>query len=205
MTEELNINLMLDTIYVQGTVNGVEADFELTAPSTWTAIVPKAEDGRYDVVITAYNSLGTPTIYTTTIYKLDKILPVKTDWTAVDYYNADDLNRVEANTQFVAEFLESIDYVIPLEPVETGRTKASIEFADSLNRVEGNIELIRENFLTPPGYAAAKEWKALMAFGYVDANRLERNLELLHKWGLIAKDNLRYCGTFYSGEEGVIC
>lgn len=202
--EQLSVHLMPDTIYVHGTVNGAEADFSLTAPGTWTATVPKAEDGRYDVMITAYNSLGTPTEYSTTIYKLEDMLPGKTDWKADDYYNADDLNRVEANTQFIAEFLQSMDYVIPLEPVETGRNKESIEFADGLSRVERNIELIRNKFLTPPGYAAGKVWTALMAFSYIDANRLERNLELLYKWGLIAKDNLRYCGTFACGEEGVI-
>ncbi len=202
--EQLSVHLMPDTIYVHGTVNGAEADFSLTAPGTWTATVPKAEDGRYDVMITAYNSLGTPTEYSTTIYKLEDMLPGKTDWKADDYYNADDLNRVEANTDFIAGLLRALDYVVPLEPVETGRNMASIEFASSLSRIERNIEAIRTAFLTPPGYTDGKVWVPLMAFSYRDANRLERNLQALYKWALIARENLRYSGTFACGEEGAI-
>ena len=70
MTEQLAVQLTLDIIYVYGEVNGAVAEFTLTAPGVWSAVVPKAEDGRYEVTITAYNSLGTPTTYSAVLYKL---------------------------------------------------------------------------------------------------------------------------------------
>lgn len=128
----------------------------------------------------------------------------KTDWTSDDYHNAEDLNRVEYNTQFVAEFLENIGYTIPLDTVITNRTIDYIDFISSINRVEQNLDSIRENFITPPGYEPMKTWTNKMGFSYKDANRLENNLELLYEWAKNVYENLKYCGTFYAGEEGEI-
>lgn len=206
MTEQISVNLSSDVSYVYGTVNGVEADFSLTAPGVWSAIVPKAPDGRYEVAITAYNNLGTPTQYHTVIYRLEDILNPKTDWTRGDYYNAEDLNRVEVNTQFIARYLQEIQYSVPELVSVEDRTFESLDFISSINRIENNIETLRMSFLTPPGYQPRKIWALGMGFDYRDANRLERNLELLYKWGLIAKENQIFCGTFACGAEweGVI-
>lgn len=202
MMEQLSVNLALDIIYVHGTVNGLEAEFSLTAPGTWTAVAPRADDGRYEVSITAYNSLGTPSTYNTIIHKLDEMLPPKTDWTAADYYNADDLNRVEANTAYVADELGLIGYPVMLEAVRSGRDMTSIEFADSLSRVERNIEALQRDFMPLPGFEESNAWAPGKRFDYNDANRLERNLELLHTWLLRLVAGLEYCGTFYCGEGG---
>lgn len=204
MTEQLNVSLALDVIYVHGTVNGVEADFTLTAPGVWTATVPRAEDGRYVVSITAYNSLGTPTVYETTIVKLDDLLPLKTDWVATDTYNADDLNRVEASTDYIAGRLAEAGYPATLGTIDTGRTIERIEFADMLNRVESNIDALHSAFVALPNYQEPKEWGAGMPFDYRDANRLERNLLLIYTWLNRTIDAFRYCGTFACGEGGEI-
>lgn len=201
MTEQLSINLALDISYIYGIVNGEEASFSLTSPGVWSAIVPKTPDGKYVVSITAYNNLGSATQYNTVIYKLDDIIALKTDWTSNDYYNADDLNRVEANTQFIAELLEEMQYAIPLGEIRTDRDMTSIDFVSSINRVERNIDAIRENMLTPPSYQAMKVWPQKTGFSYLDANRFEMNLKLLYEWALLIKDNFIYCGTFNCGEE----
>ncbi len=204
MTEQLNVSLALDVIYVHGTVNGVEADFALTAPGVWTATVPRAEDGRYVVSITAYNSLGTPTVYETTIVKLDDLLPLKTDWVATDTYNAADLNRVEANSDYIAGRLAEIGYPATLGAIDTGRTIERFEFADMLNRVEANIDALHSAFVALPNYQEPKEWVAGMPFDYRDANRLERNLLLIYTWLINTIDAFKLCGTFACGEGGEI-
>lgn len=204
MTEQLAINLTLDIIYVYGVVNGSVADFALTAPGVWSAVVPKAEDGRYEVTITAYNSLGTPTVYSTVIYKLNELMPLKTDWGALDYYNAVDLNRVEANTQYIADYLNILSYLVTLEPIETGRDYKSIAFADELSRVERNIHAVATGFITPSGYEQPKGWAALAPFDYREANRLERNLQLLYTWATGVVASFKRCGTFICGEGGEI-
>lgn len=128
----------------------------------------------------------------------------KTDWTPNDTYNFDDLNRVENNTADVAAFLESIQYKVPPLTVVTNRDKKSIDFISSINRVESNIEALKDAFIIPPGYQGKKTWAVGMGFDYRDANRLERNLQLLYEWAHLAKENLKYCGTFYCGEDGDI-
>lgn len=199
--EQLSINLASDISYVSGIVNGEEATFSLTSPGIWSATVPKAEDGRYTIEITAYNNLGTPTVYNTIIYKLEGMIPGKTNWTSNDYYNAEDLNRVEANTQFVAEYLESIDFTIPLEEVKAGRDMISIDFISSINRIERNLDSVRSNMITPPGYGPMRVWTNRIGFDYRDANRYERNLELLYKWAHLIFDSYKYCGEFVCGED----
>lgn len=128
----------------------------------------------------------------------------KTDWVEDDLYNAEDLNRVENNTSEVVIFLESIQYDIPDITVNTSRNNASIEFLSSINRVESNLETIKNAFVTPPGWLGTKTWIKTMGFDYQEANRLETNVKLLYELAQLTKDNFRYCGTFYAGEEEVI-
>lgn len=202
MTEQISINLVLEIVYVTGTVNGEVAEFSLTSPGVWSAVVPKAEDGRYEVSITAYNNMGTPTNYHTFIYKLEGMIPGKTNWTSEDYYNFEDLNRVEANTQFVVEYLESIDYNIPTVEIVTSRGMESIDFISSINRIESNLESIRSEMdILPPNYGTMKIWTNKIGFSFEDANRYERNLELLYFWAQKIFDGYRYCGEFICGEE----
>ncbi len=201
VTETLAVTLGLDVIYVSGTVNGLEAEFALVGPGVWEAIVPKAEDGMYAVSITAYNSLGTPTTYQTTIYRGEGLIPLKTDWGPQDFYRPDDLNRVEADTQYIAEFLEEAGYAVELEAIRVDRDVQGYEFADSLSRVERNIDALKAAFVEPPGYEQPKVWQAGKRHSYVDANRLERNLQVLYDWAVGVVASLKYCGTFVCGEE----
>lgn len=203
MMEQLSLTLGLDVIYVSGTVNGLEADFVLVGPGVWQAVVPKAEDGMYYVSITAYNSLGTTTEYNTVISKIEGLLPLKT-WTAQDFYSPDELNRIEANTDFIASYLGEAGYPIALEAVKVDRDVTGYEFADSLSRVERNIDALAQGFIEPPGYEQPKAWQAGMRHSHVDANRLERNLKALYQWAEAVVASFKYCGTFYAGEDGGI-
>ncbi len=202
--EQLSVNLALDIIYVYGTVNGAEADFALTAPGVWSAVVPRSEDGVYTVSVTAYNSLGTPTTYETTLYRASGLLQPKTDWARDDYYNAEDLNRVEINTQYLADELTLAGYQVRLEQVIADRDMTHFEFASSLSRVERSIDALAAAFIAPPGYQEPRVWAALDTFDYRDANRLERNLQLLYDWLVAAMASFRRAGAFACGEGGEI-
>lgn len=125
----------------------------------------------------------------------------KTNWGPDDTYNFEDFNRVENNTAEAAAFLRSIQYKVPEIIVVTNRDKKSIDFISSINRVEGNIEALKDAFIAPPGYQERKVWEVGKGFSYHDANRLERNLQLLYHWAQLAKENLRYCGTFACGGD----
>ncbi len=204
MNEQLSVSLSLEIIYVYGTVNGEVAAFSLTSPGVWSTVVPKSGDGRYAVSIQAYNSLGTPVLYETVIYKLDGLIQLKTDWTREDYYNAGDLNDVEANTQYIADTAGELGYPIALEDVKTDRDYRSLPFADDISRVERNIAALANGFIAPPGYEPHKVWVSLQGFDYREANRLARNLLMIHEWLIRAAASMRFCGTFACGEDGGI-
>lgn len=129
----------------------------------------------------------------------------KVDWTSQDYYNFWDLDRVEYDTKYIAAVLSDFRAVpITLNTV-TGRTMRRIEFYDSLNRIEQNIQTLADNFFEPVGWETPKtNWISGGRFDWRDATRLEKNLLLLHDLVLKAIDSLKYCGTFYAGEDGEI-
>jgi hypothetical protein len=128
----------------------------------------------------------------------------KTNWLSTDRYNFVDLNRVENNTHELVTYLASIGYTIASLTYDTGRVITSIDYLTSINRVESNIETIKDGFITPPDWEETKTWTVDLTFNYEDANRLEVSLDQLLNLGVLVYDSFKYCGTFYSGEDGLI-
>ncbi|GLC88708.1 hypothetical protein LYSBPC_18350 [Lysinibacillus piscis] len=123
----------------------------------------------------------------------------KLDWSSSDFYNFEDLNRVENNTEVIADFVR---YFIAGPPLNTvyNRDMKHIDFADSLNRIESNQHLLRQR-LTPAGWLPNKlDWKANDAFSYIDAHRLEHNLNLLYLHYRGNVDAVPICGAYIVGE-----
>lgn len=205
MNEQISVKLALDIVYVYGVVNGEVADFQLTDYGVWSATVPSNSEGRYEVEITAYNSLGTPSTYTTVVYYLDGLIPPKTDWRSDDKYNSLDLNRVEANTKYIAEVMETAGYHPELAEVSVNWTMESIPFLSDINRIEGNILALERAFTTPPGWEPpVVAWARGRPFTSTEANRLERNILLIYGMLLDAIASFKYAGTFACGEDGEI-
>lgn len=126
--------------------------------------------------------------------------PPKLDWTPTDYYNAEDMNRVEHNTVAVAELVRLFAPVSNLAIVDN-RDMSHIEFADSLNRVEQNLFTLAKRYI-PVGWIAPKtNWRANDAFNYQDANRLECNVNLLYQYYWGNNLNFKYCGNYTCGED----
>jgi len=129
----------------------------------------------------------------------------KTDWGEEDFYNYHDLDRVENNSEYLANLLSSYRGQSVSITAFTDRYKKRFEFYDSMNRIESNIQTLADNFFEPVGWIEPKtDWESGQPFGFRDANRLERNLALLHDLLLKAFESYKYCGTFYAGEDGDI-
>lgn len=126
----------------------------------------------------------------------------KTDWSNLDVYNINDLNRVENN---ILETLKELQYLCEAATISESnlnRSYADLEFAESLNRIENNILSIKEQFYEPMGWITPKtNWKALDSFSYIDANRLEINIKLLDRLIKKAKENIQYCGVCVCGDD----
>lgn len=122
------------------------------------------------------------------------------NWTRTDYYNFEDLNRVENNTEVVVGL---VGYFITLPSLSfvTDRSMKRIEFADSLNRIESNQDVLRQRF-TPDGWLPNKiDWEPNAGFSFHDALRLEQNLNLLYQHYKGNAEAVPICGAFICGEE----
>lgn len=108
---------------------------------------------------------------------------------------------MENNIQHIASMLGThLGQTFTLSIV-SNRNMTRFEYYDSLNRIESNIAFLVGKFYTPAGWEASKTtWSSNQAFGYIDANRLERNLFLLYELLNKTMDNYKFSGTFSSGE-----
>lgn len=105
----------------------------------------------------------------------------KINWNNFDYFNYEDLNRIENNTKEIADLIARYT-TRPTQTYVTNRTIKTIEFASSFNRIEGNIQQLG-NYYKPYEWITPKtNWKENDVFSYEDANRLERNLLSLYQY-----------------------
>ena len=119
----------------------------------------------------------------------------KTNWTSADYYNYDDLNRVENNTSYLKTEYQGIGYISATGVIDTSKTMSSITFYDDLNRIENNIKAIKDASYEPLGWSTPKTtWETLNTFVETDANRLESNLVALQEMLVDIVDGFICCG-----------
>lgn len=126
----------------------------------------------------------------------------KTNWVKNDYYNFEDLDRVENNTALLAEMITDYSGMHIVITIVLERDVKRFEFYDSMNRIEENIQTLADNFYEPIGWETVKtDWLSGKRFDYRDANRLEKNLLLLYNLLTKVLDSMNYCGTFACGED----
>jgi len=128
------------------------------------------------------------------------IAPVTT-WAITDYYNYDDVNRVENNTDYIADYVETYLGNRPaIVGTKTDWANTDIVYAANMQRIESNVTLIKTRLGTPTGWGTSVTWVTLLKFDYVDANRLETNLSLLKTMAENQVASLLWCGNFICGE-----
>lgn len=104
----------------------------------------------------------------------------KTNWTSVDTYLANDLNRVESNTQYIATVLAMQGYTVPTLSYKLNWTQEDILVSDDFNRIESNIKSLADYYYTGSEWQELKtNWVALDSVDYTFANRIEKNLKIL--------------------------
>lgn len=126
----------------------------------------------------------------------------KTDWSPEDFYNFEDLNRVENNVEVLMELLTYFNVTLVL-PTNRTRTMKTIELAPSLNRVENNIRLLGQRYRPKQWIEPKINWRYNMTFTYVDANRLEINLKIIYALYRGNYDSWARCGSYTCGEEAI--
>jgi len=126
----------------------------------------------------------------------------KTDWDKSDYYNHGDVNRVENNTNYLADYIATFAERPGITGVKIDWANNDIPFKDDLNKIEANIKALRDTFTGDPlGWIELKTtWVSMDKFDYIDANRLETDLALLKQMAENVSAALLSCGNFICGE-----
>lgn len=111
----------------------------------------------------------------------------KTDWTADDYFNLSDYNRIKNNIAYLRELALEVYTEFPWNDMGADKNSyTEYPYADEFNTLENNLESLRQNtFLLDS--AVQKQWyENVRTPNYEDFNRLENA-----------------CLLFYSGFNGI--
>ena len=124
---------------------------------------------------------------------------------STDYYNFGDLNRVNNNIQYIYDELIALGYTITLlETVVTNYTRTDFPTVTNVNKAKSNILAIIDGFYPVDAPVIVVNTDEVQEFDYVEANKLELNLQALYDFLQNLLLSLRYSGTFYSGDNAIV-
>ena len=197
----------------------------MTEPNIWQTTAERAADDVYHVALTAIDGAGNSASYELTLYY--GILHLITDRTQADVervrylsrrinsgaataaeveeyggamkgsYNAEDLNRVGAAVEYVANRLREYGYAVTVAP-KTDWRAGEIPTAEQLETYRGNVAALRA--VLPVGKSTPETPGSMERLTFQAANDLERILLDIDR--LITNITLAwfYAGEVFSGE-----
>ena len=115
------------------------------------------------------------------------------------YYNAEDLNRIEDWTKWLAEMLNYYGYKCTISTVPTrwDDTDNIFCFDDHMLRIINNVTALRDAFAQLPDW---RELELKMFPDWQDANNIEWDLSRVYVWVGRMVSTFWYSGEVYAGE-----
>ena len=200
-TQTLTVSLPTSTLFVSGTVNGVDTVWTNTSGQSWEATADRSADEIYRVALTIIDDTGTATESSFTLYyglhlvtdrTLADVESVKklaeaiksgeaTEEQVQEYltvhqkgaYTYEDLNRVESAVVYVSNRLKEFGYGTDIRPVETWSTENKPNKED-FDRYLWNIAQIRSAISVFKSTPATPN--SMVGFDVDKANALEQIL-----------------------------
>lgn len=108
--------------------------------------------------------------------------------------NVTDLNRIEANTRYISQFLQRYGYQTNVT-TKVDWTDESLPNATDVNRIIDNIKEIRNKYYEPAGMPSLPQ--TMVSFS--DINAIEQSLLLFREMLLGMVGAFRRSGTFVAG------
>lgn len=108
--------------------------------------------------------------------------------------NVTDLNRIEANTRYISQFVRGYGFQTNVT-TKVDWTDESLPNATDVNRIIDNIKEIRNKYYEPAGMPSLPQ--TMVSFS--DINAIERSLMLFREMLLGMVGAFRRSGTFVSG------
>lgn len=202
MSRTLSATLPSSTLYVSGTVNGVESTWTNATGYVWETTVQRSVDDVYRVELTLISSSGAATETSFTLYYG---LHLVTNRTQADvdagnekaFYNASDLNRVGSAMEYIAERLHHAGHYVSISPKldwtydDRPTLNQMTQYLADLSTLRSQLELV-ETAPEVPGDMDKLTWQ--------EANDIEQILEDVYDALLVIMAPWAYSGEFYGGE-----
>jgi len=99
------------------------------------------------------------------------------NWTAQNYFNYTDWNRIEANAATIATLLQTCGFNVVLTTITNRIDGSYLDFYDSINRIEANVLALYACYSVAPSawIVPQIDWSYDMPFSFNDTNRIEGN------------------------------
>lgn len=202
MDKTIAVRMQAEIVYVSGTVNGVEAQWQRYQGNVWRTEAPRSERGTYEIQITGWDELGRASTYTTT---LQYGFAAVTDRTRADvvyrtkkgFYNADDLNRVGHAVEYLTDLLGEYGYSAPTRP-RTDWRPGDIPREADMRVYLGNVQALMDCYTVLPSTPEPPE--SMRKLGYQGANAIEQILVDMNFLIINMTAAWCYSGEIYAGE-----
>ena len=222
MNEVIAVFLPGSTMYVSGTVNGVDVAWTNTEGNVWQAIANKDPDGIYLLQLTLVSVSGVTSTVGMTLYASLNLITDRTaqdvqrlkelkrkgydnlssaekaEWAACKgAYNHTDLNRVEAAVRMIAEKLKELHVDVAVT-TKSDWALTDLPTISDMNHYLDNVMTLRnassglELAPYPP--------ESMVKLDYTGANAIEETLLYINTWADRMKDSQKYAGEFFGGE-----
>lgn len=202
MTQTVRVPLASNTLYVSGTVNGVDKVWTREEGDWWSTTADRADDGVYRVALSIVYGDGKTTSDSVTLYHG---LVLITDRTQEDVdnrnakgsYNTSDLNRVGAAMAYLRDRFNANGYHIQINPKTTWR-EIDVPTQSDMTLYLGDLGTLKSAIALPvytPEAPASMEYLT-----FTKANDIERILEIIDAVITLMVNAYWYSGELYSGE-----
>lgn len=202
MMQTVRVPLASNTLYVSGTVNGVDRVWTREEGNWWSTTADRAMDGVYRVALSIIYVDGKATTDSVTLYYglqliTDRTQKDVTDRTNKGSYNISDLNRVGAAMAYLRDKLNDNGYYVDISPkidwrcIDVPTESGMALYLGCLGTLRGVIPLPDCTPETPKG---------MEKLTYVTANNIEKILEAVDDVLTKSITFFYYSGDIYSGE-----
>lgn len=202
MTQTVRIPLASNTLYVSGTVNGVDKVWTREEGNWWSTAADRATDGVYRVALSIIYGDGKTTSDNVTLYYglvliTDRTQQDVTNGTEKGSYNASDLNRVGAAIVYLRDRLNENGYFVNILP-KTDWLESDVPTDTSMDFYLECIGTIRGVLPLPSDTPEVPE--TMLNLTYTTANNIGKILEAVDDVLTKSITFLYYSGDICSGE-----
>ena len=188
-------------VKVVATVN--DSDYELENQGDIYTKEIVAPNQSAEVLVMAISESGAYSVQTENLYVNMSWLPPKTEWTAEDYINAVDYNRIVGNLAYLKAYLDGLFIGLDNLPTMEEKTFKNLLYAREINAIETSLEQLNlETYKFDIG--ETKEYIAnTRTLDFVELNRIESAILLLYSQMVNHKENLARLAFALGGQKGL--